>query len=95
MTVVDGGPAFPQTNEQRYADPIHGVIRPSDIYGEAPRGMSLRDYFAAAALPSVLSASESFVAAAVGAYQVADCMLAQRENDIQVNADEQRTGRES
>lgn len=26
-------PAFPQPNEQRYNDPIFGVIRPSDIYG--------------------------------------------------------------
>lgn len=47
MSEKDGGPAFPQANEQRYNDPILGVIRPSDIYGDAPAGMSLRDYFAA------------------------------------------------
>lgn len=47
---TDGGPAFPQTNEQRYSDPVHGVIRQSDINGPAEAGMSLRDYFAAKAM---------------------------------------------
>lgn len=55
MAIKDGGPAFPQTNEQRYNDPIHGVVRPSDIFGEAHLGMKLRDYFAAKAMAALLS----------------------------------------
>ena len=47
-------------------------------------GMTLRDCFAAQALPSCLSASAGqdgcydYVAAAIGAYMVADAMLAAR-----------------
>ena len=52
MATNDGGPVYPQTNEQRYADPVHGAIRPSDIYGPAHPGMSLRDWFAGMATDS-------------------------------------------
>ena len=79
MSEKHGGPAFPFTRpEMRAAG--GKVIRARDEYD----GMSLRDYFAAAALPSTLSASTAsdgcydYVAAAVGAYQVADAMLAER-----------------
>lgn len=47
-------PAFPQTNEQRYSDPIHGVVRPLDIYGEAPAGLTKRELFAAMAMQGVV-----------------------------------------
>ena len=52
---------------------------------EPTYGMTLRDYFAAKALPSVLSASAhsdgsyDYVAAAIGAYMVADAMLKERD----------------
>lgn len=78
----DGGPAFPQTNEQRYSDPVHGVIRPKDIYGDAPSGMSLRDYFAAWALIGILQVSDALdnpSKAAAWAYEQADEMLKARD----------------
>lgn len=71
MTKIDdGGPAFPQNDA--------AVNR---INNEA--GMSLRDYFAAKALPHCIRASEhdghyDEVSAAVAAYIYADTMLAER-----------------
>ena len=69
--------------------PIPGPFR--DVGGNAfPThfgdlcGMSLRDYFAAKAIQSTLSASAAndgcydYVAAAIGAYMVADAMLEER-----------------
>jgi hypothetical protein len=77
----DGGPAFP-------ADP--NWFDPSTV-AEARRiagGMSLRDYFAAKALPGLMGRDWSHMkgqdqaiieAWARGAYAVADAMLAARE----------------
>jgi hypothetical protein len=81
MTKNDGGPAFPVPNEQRYEDPVHGVIRPSDIYGEGHTGMSLRDWFAGMALRVRYGDGTAMTPedAAVMAYQLADAMLAARE----------------
>ena len=68
MPINDGGPAFPL----------------SDGNWNKSGGMSLRDYFAAQVLPSALSASASgdgcydYVAAAAGAYAIADAMLLER-----------------
>lgn len=96
MSDKDGGPAFPQTNEQMYADPIHGVIRPSDIYGSADPGMSKRDYFAAQALVACMG-SDRWVrgvdaaaakhkvtfaeAVAAMVYLYADAILAERAKE--------------
>jgi hypothetical protein len=78
----DGGPAFPQVNEQRYNDPVHGVISPKDIYGDAPSGMSLRDWFAGQALTAMSKLlpevwNEHDVAKI--AYVIADAMLKARQ----------------
>jgi hypothetical protein len=86
MAPNDGGPAFPQTNEERYLDPQHGVIRPKDIYGDASSGMSLRDYFAAQCFSVLIvyeegstGSVEDFAGAARDAYRRADALLAERE----------------
>jgi len=68
----DGGPAFP--SEGRIGDVPYVMTNP---------GMSLRDWFAGRALPQALAASATredydYVAAAIGAYQIADAMLAER-----------------
>lgn len=78
MSVNDGGPAFPVPSEQRYQDPIHGVIRPSDIYGPSPSGMSLRDYFAGKVLGEASHDLTEPDAIAARAYMIADAMLAKR-----------------
>ena len=82
--INDGGPVFPQPNEQRYLDPVHGVIRPSDIYGPAPSGIKLRDYFAGQALAGIcgdgIPGNHHWPANVVrDAYELADLMLAERE----------------
>ena len=68
MSKPDGGPAFPfatHTQDQRGVPIAH--IRD---------GMTLRDYFAAAALPQVQFAGPSQMAKE--AYHIADAMLAER-----------------
>ena len=78
MVTKDGGPAFPHS-EQRG--------------NHAPRliaGMSLRDYFAAAALPGVIHAThlgslnvhdwqEVYAQVVAHSYAIAEAMLAERE----------------
>lgn len=72
IPINDGGPAFP------VADTVH----PSGQIQYGFNGMSLRDWFAAHALtmPIVNDCQGSSWASliAVGAYQVADAMLAAR-----------------
>lgn len=68
---MDGGPAFP-------------VIK-GDLVNCRDAGMTLRDYFAAAALPGVMGfgiKENAFDAEAIAddAYRVADAMLAHRKN---------------
>ena len=65
MSEKDGGPAFPTT-------------KPLDFWGDPNGGMSLRDYFAAAALwhPDALLATPE--ARAHWAYAIADAMLKER-----------------
>jgi hypothetical protein len=66
-TFKDGGPAFPVTTE-------HGSVFPLP-------GMTLRDYFAAAALQGMLADSQCngpVEGYANDAYQYADAMLAER-----------------
>lgn len=86
MSENDGGPAFPVQSEQRYNDPIHGVIRPSDMYGETPHGMSLRDYFAGRALTGIIASHTgpelplpTTAIASQCAYDFADAMLEARQ----------------
>lgn len=80
--INDGGPAFPCVY---YSDPIGSIGPQITIKG----GMTLRDYFAAAALQGLLGNSEFHVetdveseipnAIATYAYQAADAMLKARE----------------
>ena len=68
--IKNGGPAFP--------------FREQDGEGGYQRfpGMSLRDYFAAAAMQGMLASPDGdghIERYAVGAYQIADAMLAARE----------------
>ena len=74
--INDGGPAFPHTTQW---DGITPAIN--------HHGISIRDYFAAAALPVAWKAYESFAVIgdnanqelAKAAYQIADAMLKARE----------------
>jgi hypothetical protein len=69
--INDGGPAFP----------VKGMPIDPDTYLNRP-GMTLRDYFAAAAMQGMLSDSEregTWSEFAEDAYAVADAMLKARE----------------
>lgn len=68
---IENPPAFPNTYEDRT---VTGVRHTHVI-----DGMALRDYFAARALPHVLSTSfDVYTEVAQQAYQIADAMLAAR-----------------
>lgn len=69
--MIDGGPAFPVPGEKSL-DGAYMVSYPTP-------GISVRDYFAAAALQGIL-ANEPYMSsmAATVAYGVADAMIAQR-----------------
>jgi len=70
MTINDGGPAFPSG----IAGPEYG-----DHAGECfEPGMSIRDYFAAAALQTIVFDGD-YRSFALTAYMIADAMLAERE----------------
>lgn len=68
----DGGPAFPGPQW-------------SGQIGDGESGMSLRDYFAAAALPGLVPRGEGSLSIvhcyASDAYKLADAMLAEREKE--------------
>jgi hypothetical protein len=71
-TPNDGGPAFP----------IQPFRQPNGDFDWGRDGMSLRDYFAAAALQGVLANPARFdgwTESAERAYRFADAMLAKRE----------------
>jgi hypothetical protein len=75
----DGGPAFPKQGFRVQPD---GKSYYETI--EAQRGMTLRDYFAAAALPIAAKGKERTAEdIALRAYYIADAMLAQREKGQQ------------
>lgn len=61
-----GGPAFP-------------FVEPSTAGYSIAVGMTLRDYFAATALPRVMQDGKSFSAIAEDAYDMADAMLKARK----------------
>ena len=74
-TINDGGPAFPfgQISEVT-GQPVNGFY---------DSGMSLRDYFAAKAMQGALAnpeVKETAGSRSEWAYEIADAMLAQREN---------------
>ena len=73
---INDAPAFPCVY---YSEPIGSIGPQLTIKG----GMTMRDYFAAAALPVAWKAYESFAfdvnAIAQAAYQLADAMLKARE----------------
>jgi hypothetical protein len=77
--IDDGGPAYP---EQFYFDPGKGMygkyVSASDVgFG----GMTLRDYFAAAALSGLaLGNAPTYADLATEAYTIADAMLAARKS---------------
>lgn len=71
--INDGGPAFPCVY---YSEPIGSIGPQLTIKG----GMTIRDYFAAAALPSVDQRSHGTPDdIAMECYQLADAMLKARE----------------
>lgn len=85
----DGGAAFPQLEINSCERDGHGDrIEP---FTSSSGGMSLRDYFAAAALPPILkqvyhaleaagaSTDDVFGIAATASYEAADALLAARE----------------
>jgi len=67
MSQPDGGPAFP-------TDTYFDEVRDGQMHG-----MSLRDYFAAKALPALIGEGMKIHHATLAAYRVADLMLAERE----------------
>lgn len=86
MSTVQGGPAFPSKRRVMRAGYSTNEFEPVD-------GMSLRDYFAAKAMPAVMCANGSWhdngfkptdgksimENHALFAYQIADAMLAARK----------------
>ena len=86
MAIKDGGPAFPGGERWRTVD----LAGNEENYSRAPfqRGLSLRDYFAAKALPELIRQQHSACLGypadwrykcALEAYEFADAMLAARE----------------
>lgn len=81
--INDGGPVFPVRVENNGDEPFsaNGVeVEPG--YFVQFRGMTLRDYFAAKAMQGLLSSPtdpSSAKAAAEWSYEMADAMLAARE----------------
>lgn len=64
--ISDGGPAFPRTGADGHTSP--------------QSGMTIRDYFAAAALPQVDQRSHGTLdEIALECYQIADAMIRARE----------------
>ena len=66
--INDGGPAFPN-------------VPPDSQYSDWDKGMTLRDFFAAAALQGILSSPQTAhsMIIANAAYKAADAMLRARE----------------
>ncbi len=62
-----GGPAFPQSSVEQLASKFN------------VQGMTMRDYFAAKAMPQLMNAYDDIEAIAGTAYKMADAMLKARE----------------
>lgn len=88
MNKPDGGLAFPGTRivERHQSGLLYDEGNAFSDVTVSVGGMSLRDYFAAHALRFTLGASTDrdgaydYVAAAIGAYMVADAMLTERSS---------------
>ena len=84
MSKNTGGPAFPsgvvRKTRQRPNDPGSDFIISDTVEAKSP-GLTLRDYFAAKAMPEVYSrvGSGGFERIAKLAYEMADAMLKERE----------------
>jgi hypothetical protein len=81
MNTKDGGPAFP--SEQQ-------IVGVDIVYAKTFPGMTLRDYFAAAALTGMSYAHDYSkgpcnAAIAERAYYIADAMLAAREGEAMIH----------
>jgi len=77
--INDGGPAFPSGPTASTASPRKDGVVVMTRYGMEP-GISVRDYFAAAALPQVDQRSHGTPDdIALECYQLADAMLKARE----------------
>lgn len=77
MTIKDGGPAFP-CSEERWINPMN--INEGTYY---PDGMTLRDYFAAKAMQGIVTHANPWGLGDTGrlahmAYEIADEMLKAR-----------------
>lgn len=77
MKIPNGGPAFPSDEIEINEGHWEGRYQ---IRQQFP-GMSLRDYFAAAALTALLTNTISTVSAVAASYRIADTMLAEREKE--------------
>ena len=85
-TTNDGGPAFPQPFQFRHSD--GQPMFPTEYYKESG-GITIRDYFAAAALQGMMAAGDKWSwrdtdaepapsAVANEAYAIADAMIKER-----------------
>lgn len=79
----DGGPAFPITQVAPHGDPDYSDYIPGM---KGKEGMSLRDYFAAAAMNTLIRCASPgpetlWVRIAEEAYRSADAMLKEREKN--------------
>lgn len=86
---VNGGPAFPfvvKFDVGSY-DPIAGYqLTDREAAQYSFSGMTLRDWFAGQALPSMVDAADgptTCADVAAQAYRMADAMLAERANEVQ------------
>jgi len=59
--------------------PAFPTTKPLDSWGDPNQGMTLRDYFAAKALPQCFAVSATTDIAAKEAYRMADAMMKARE----------------
>jgi hypothetical protein len=59
--------------------PAFPTTKPLDSWGDPNQGMTLRDYFAAKALPQCFEVSATTDIAAKEAYRMADAMMKARE----------------
>ena len=71
----NGGYAFPIPNADFHTFAPHTV----DEYRRIQSGMTLRDYFAAKAMQSLIARGGVFEGTEVQAYKIADAMLKARE----------------
>lgn len=78
MEKKDGGPAFPMKVALMDAE------EPVDVFSFAP-GITLRDYFASAALTGLASNYDNFRYLASDSYKIADAMLYEREANHEDN----------